>query len=105
MAFDNNLTIIGNMTRDPELRFSNSGMPVATFGMAWNRRRQDQEEEVSFFDVVCFGGLAENVADSLRKGMRVVVYGNLRQRSWDTQEGERRSKVEITANEVSPSLK
>lgn len=106
MAYDNTVTITGNMTRDPELRFSQTGMPIATFGMAWNKKRQDREEEdVSFFDVVCFYSLAENAAESLQKGMRVIVNGHLQYRSWESPEGGTRSKVEIIANEVSPSLR
>ena len=105
MGFDNNITISGNMTRDPELRFSQAGMPIATFGLAWNRRRQDGEDEVSFFNIVCFRQLADNVAESLRKGSRVVVHGTLQQRRWDTPDGEARSIVEILADDVGPSLK
>ena len=105
MGFDNTVTVVGNVTRDPELRFAQSGMAIAQFGVAWNRRRQDQEDEVSFFDVTCFRQLAENVAESVRKGARVVVYGTLQQRSWETDTGDRRSKVEILADDVAPSLK
>lgn len=105
MGFDNTVTVVGNVTRDPELRFAQSGMAIASFGVAWNRRRQDQEDEVSFFDVTCFRQLAENVSDSVRKGARVVVYGTLQQRSWETEGGDRRSKVEILADDVAPSLK
>jgi single-strand DNA-binding protein len=105
MGFDNTVTVVGNVTRDPELRFAQSGMAIAQFGVAWNRRRQDQEDEVSFFDVTCFRQLAENVAESLKKGARVVVYGTLQQRSWETDHGDRRSKVEILADDVAPSLK
>ena len=105
MGFDNTVTVVGNVTRDPELRFTQGGMAVASFGLAWNRRRQDQEDEVSFFDVTCFRQMAENVAESVTKGARVVVYGTLQQRSWETQDGERRSKVEILADDVAPSLK
>jgi single-strand DNA-binding protein len=105
MAFDNTITVVGNVTRDPELRFTQGGMAVANFGIAWNRRKQDGEEEVSFFNVSCFRQLAENVAESLSKGSRVVVYGMLQQRSWDTPEGDRRSAVEIIADDVAPSLK
>lgn len=105
MGFDNTVTVVGNVTRDPELRFAQSGMAIAQFGLAWNRRRQDQEDEVSFFDVTCFRQLAENVAESLRKGARVVVYGTLQQRSWENDQGDRRSKVEILADDVAPSLK
>jgi single-strand DNA-binding protein len=105
VGFDNTVTVVGNVTRDPELRFTQGGMAVASFGLAWNRRRQDQEDEVSFFDVTCFRQMAENVAESITKGARVVVYGTLQQRSWDNQEGERRSKVEILADDIAPSLK
>lgn len=105
MGFDNNVTVAGNITRDPELRFTQTGLAVTSFGLAWNRRRQGQEDEVSFFDITCFRQLAENVAESLQKGSRVVVYGTLQQRSWEGPEGERRSKVEVIADDVAPSLK
>lgn len=105
MGFDNTVTVVGNVTRDPELRFTPSGMAVANFGVAWNKRKKDGEEETSFFDVSCFQKLAENVAESIGKGTRVVIYGTLQQRSWENQEGERRSKVEIIADEVAPSLR
>lgn len=105
MGIDNNLFVIGNVTRDPELRFTQSGMAMATFGVAWNKRKPDGEDEVSFFDVTCFRSLAENVAESITKGTRVVITGTLQQRSWQNQEGEKRSKVEILADEVSPSLR
>ncbi|MEM7139417.1 MAG: single-stranded DNA-binding protein [Actinomycetota bacterium] len=105
MAFDNTITVVGNVTRDPELRFTQGGMAVANFGIAWNKRKSDGEEEVSFFNVSCFRQLAENVAESLTKGSRVVVYGMLQQRSWDTPDGDRRSAVEIIADDVAPSLK
>ena len=105
MAFDNTITVVGNVTRDPELRFTQAGMAVANFGIAWNKRKSDGEEEVSFFNVSCFRQLAENVAESLTKGSRVVIYGMLQQRSWDTPDGDRRSAVEIIADDVAPSLK
>ena len=109
MAFDNTVTIIGNVTRDPELRYLNSGTALASFGVAWNNRYKDrngeQVEETSFFDVTCWRDLADNVAESISKGDRVIVYGRLDQRSWETQEGDKRSKVEIQADEVAPSLK
>ncbi len=105
MGIDNNVSVTGNVTRDPELRFTQGGMAVASFGLAWNKRKQDGEDEVSFFDVTCFRSLAENVAESIPKGARVVVQGTLSQRSWENQEGERRSKVEIVADEVAPSLR
>jgi single-strand DNA-binding protein len=106
MAFDNTITIVGNLTRDPELRFTPGGAAVANFGVAWNMKGRDgAEDKVSYFDVTCWRQLAENVSDSLTKGSRVVVYGRLDQRSWENQEGERRSKVEIVADDVAPSLK
>lgn len=106
MAFDNTVTIVGNLTRDPELRFTPSGAAVANFGVAWNLKGRDgQEDKVSYFDVTCWRQLAENVSDSLTKGSRVVVYGRLDQRSWENQDGDRRSKVEIIADDVAPSLK
>ncbi|MDE0803915.1 MAG: single-stranded DNA-binding protein [Acidimicrobiales bacterium] len=109
MAFDNTVTIIGNVTRDPELRYLNSGTALASFGVAWNNRYKDrngeQVEETSFFDVTCWRDLADNVAESISKGDRVIIYGRLDQRSWETQEGDKRSKVEIQADEVAPSLR
>jgi len=105
----NNITVTGNVTRDPELRFTPSGQAVATFGLAvnrsWqNRQTQEWEEQTSFFDVTCWAQLGQNVSDSLNKGSRVVVSGRLEQRSWDTPEGEKRSKIEIVADEVGASL-
>jgi single-strand DNA-binding protein len=103
-------TLVGNLTRDPELRFTPSGQATASFGLAVNRTwtdraSQERREQTSFFDVVVWGTLAENVAQSLRKGERVVVAGRLDQRTWETQEGEKRSKVEVVADEVAPSLR
>ena len=106
----NAVTLVGNITRDPELRFTNTGQATASFGLAVNRRWQNRqtqewEEAVSFFDVVCWREMAENAAESLTKGSRVIVTGRLDQRSWETAEGDRRSKIEITADEVAPSLR
>jgi len=105
-----NVTIVGNLTRDPELRFTPAGAPVTTFGVAVNRRWQNRdsqqwEESTSFFNVTCWRDLAQNVSESLEKGARVVVTGRLEQRSWETNDGERRSVVEIVADEVGPSLR
>ncbi len=104
------ITVVGNVTRDPELRFMTSGQAMAKFGIAVNRRwqnRQSQEweEQTSFFDVVVWQQMAENVAESVTKGSRVVVTGRLDQRSYETQSGEKRTAVEIVADEVAPSLK
>lgn len=101
-------TIIGNMTRDPELRFTPSGAAVVKFGIAVNRRTKKDGEWVdadpSFFDVVCWNSLAENVSESLSKGTRVVVNGRLEQRTYE-KDGQKRSVVEIIADEVGPSLR
>jgi len=110
MSNGNHVSITGNLTRDPELRFTPSGQATTNFAVAVNRRWQNRqtqewEEATSYFDVVCWGQLAENAAQSLSKGSRVVVTGRLDQRSWENQEGERRSKIEITADEVAPSLR
>lgn len=109
MANGNNVTVVGNCTRDPELRFTAGGQAVASFGLAVNRRWQNRqtnewEEAVSFFDVTCWAQLAENVAESITKGSRLIVSGRLDQRSWETQDGDKRSKIEIVADEVGPSL-
>lgn len=110
MAYDNNVTITGNLTRDPELRFTPSGQAMATFGLAVNRRWQNRqtnewEEQTSFFDVKAWAQMAENVAESVTKGSRVVVSGRLEQRSWETDQGDKRSKVEVVADEIAPSLR
>ena len=109
MSNGNHVSVTGNLTRDPELRFTPSGQAIATFGVAVNRRWQNRqsnewEEATSFFDVVAWRTLAENVAQSLTRGTRVVISGRLEQRSWESQEGEKRSKVEIVADDVAPSL-
>jgi single-strand DNA-binding protein len=106
----NTVTVTGNLTRDPELRFTPSGQATASFGVAVNRswqNRQTQEwnEVTSYFDVVCWAQLAENAAQSLTRGTRVIVTGRLDQRSWENSEGEKRSKIEIVADEVAPSLR
>ena len=106
MAFDNNVVIVGNVTRDPELRYIPSGTPVTSFGVAWIQRcSQGVEEKAHFFDVTCWRELAENVAESISKGSRVVVYGRLDYRSWESENGDKRSAVQIVADEVSPSLR
>lgn len=110
MAMDNSVTITGNAGREPELRFTPSGQPVANFGVAvsrrWqNRQTQEWEEATSWIDVTAWGQLAENVAETVGRGTRVTVTGRLDQRSWETPEGDKRSKVEIVADDVAISLK
>ena len=110
MASDNTVTLVGNITDDPELRFTPSGRPVANFTVAVNRRWKnltgDWEDKLDgFFRCNCWADMAENVAESLTKGSRVVVVGRLQQRSWDDQEGNKRSAFEIQVDEVGPSLR
>jgi single-strand DNA-binding protein len=105
---DNSVTIIGNLTRAPELRYTPGGAPVATLGVAVNNRKKvgnDWEDKPSFFDVTCWFDLAENVSESFTMGTRVIVVGKLEQRSWETKEGDKRSKVEIIADAVGPDLR
>jgi len=107
---DSTVTVIGNITRDPELRFTKGGAGVCSISLAVNRRWQNRQsgewdESVSFFDATLWGDLAENAAGSLEKGQRVIVTGRLEQQSWETNEGERRSRVVIVADEIGPSLR
>ena len=105
---DNTVTLVGNITRDPELRFTQGGRAVASFGIAVNRRYQvngEWQEQTSFFNVVAWGQLGENAAASLTKGARVIVNGRLEQREYQTQQGEKRTVIEVNADEVAPSLR
>lgn len=105
---DSTVTIVGNITRDPELRFTAGGKGVASFGVAVGRRYQQNgewQEKTSFFNVTAWDSLGENVAASLGKGARVIVTGRLEQRDYETKEGEKRSVVEIVADEIGPSLR
>ena len=110
MSNGNSVTLIGNITRDPELRFTPSGQAKASLGIAVNRRWQNRqtqewEEATSFFNVVSWREMAENTSESLQKGARVIVTGRLEQRSYETPEGEKRSVVEVVADEIGPSLR
>jgi single-strand DNA-binding protein len=110
MASENQVVIVGNLTDDPELRYTPAGAAVANFRVAVNRRTRDEsgqwkDGETSFFRVNAWRSLAENVAESLTRGSRVVVSGRLRSRSWENPEGETRSAVEIEADEIGPSLR
>ncbi len=110
MAFGvNNITVLGNITRDLELRFTPSGTAVANFGLAVNRNVQNKnsgewETQVDFFNVTAWYKLAENCAESLSKGDRVLVSGRLSQDSWESKDGQKRSTVKIIANVIAPSL-
>lgn len=105
----NNVTLIGNLVDDPELRFTPSGVALAKIRLAVNRRWRGQDgewqEDTSFFNGTVWREQAETVAESLQKGARVIVSGRLEQRSWETQEGDKRSVVEIQIDEIGPSLR
>lgn len=105
----NNVTLVGNLVEDPELRFTPSGVALAKIRFAVNRRYQDREgawqEDTSFFTGTCWRDTAENVAESLTKGSRVIVVGRLNQRSWETNEGEKRSTIEVDVQEIGPSVR
>lgn len=102
-------SIVGNITRDPELRIANGGLAMLPFSVAVNQRKQVNgtwEDNVSFIDCIAFGEQAENVAATVAKGDRVVVIGKLQQRSWEDKEtGAKRSKIELTVDEIGPSLR
>lgn len=104
------ITIIGNLTADPELRFAPSGVPVASFTVAVNHRRYDKstqqwvDDGSDFHNVTCWKGLAENAAASLAKGMRVIVQGQLKSRSFETKQGEKRTVWEVRADGIGPDL-
>lgn len=105
----NFVTVVGNLTRDPELRYTPSGSAVAKFGIAVNRyytnRSGERVEQTDFFNVNAWRQLAENIAESLGTGSRVIVTGRIQSRSWETEEGQKRTVVEIEADEVGPSLR
>ena len=103
MASLNSVILMGNLTRDPELRTTPSGTSVASFGLAVNRRyRQgdEQKEEVMFVDISCFGRQAETACEYLSKGNLVMIEGRLQWRSWETEDGQKRSKHEVVANNI-----
>ena len=105
----NHVTLIGNLVDDPELRFTPSGVAMAKVRFAVSRRYQDKsgtwQEDTSFFGGTLWRDAAENAAESMTKGMRVIVTGRLEQRQWETQEGEKRSMVEVAIDEIGPSLR
>lgn len=111
MAGETIVTVVGNLTADPELRFTGSGAAVVSFTVAstpskFNRETNKWEDgEALFMRCSAWRQMAENVSESLKRGMRVVVTGRLQQRSYDTREGEKRTVVEMQADEVCPSLR
>jgi single-strand DNA-binding protein len=111
MAGETIITVVGNLVDDPELRFTPSGAAVANFRIASTPRTFDKQSnewkdgDALFLSCSVWRQAAENVAESLQKGMRVVVQGRLKQRSYETREGEKRTVVELEVEEVGPSLK
>ena len=105
----NTITVVGNLTRDPELRYTPSGQAVVKFGIAVNRfytnRNGERVEQTDFFNVNAWRSVAVNVAESLTTGARVLVTGRLQSRNWETEDGQKRSAVEIEAEEVAASLR
>ena len=110
-AGDTPITIVGNLVADPELRFTSSGQPVATFRVASTPRIRDaatnewKDGDSLFLTCNVWRQAAENVAESLQRGMRVIVYGRLRQRSYETREGEKRTVYEVEVDDVGPSMR
>jgi single-strand DNA-binding protein len=103
MASLNNIVLLGNLTRDPEVRYTPSGTPVATLGLAVNNRIKQGDEwkdDPCFIDVVVFGKQAESCGEYLSKGQPVLVEGRLRYRTWEGQDGQKRSKHEVSAFRV-----
>jgi single-strand DNA-binding protein len=111
MAGDTTITVIGNLTDDPELRFTPSGAAVAKFRIASTPRFMDKNSgewkdgEPLFLSCTVWRQAAENVAESLQRGSRVIVSGRLRQRSYETREGEKRTVIELEVDEIGPSLR
>ena len=103
MAGFNKVILIGNLTRNPELRYTPNGTPVAALGLAVSRRYKqgdDLKEEVCFVDIVVFGKHAEHCGQYLSKGNGIIVDGRLQQRRWETEDGQRRSKQEVVAQTI-----
>lgn len=103
MASFNKVILMGNLTRDPDLRYTPGGSPVCSFGLAVSRRYRQNEEwkdEVCFVDITVWGKAAENCNQYLSKGRGVILEGRLRQHSWETEDGQRRSKLDVVANNV-----
>jgi single-strand DNA-binding protein len=99
MVSFNRVILAGNLTRDPELRFTNDGVPVCSFGLAVNRVRS-KSEEVDFFDISAWRELGETIANYKKKGDPILVEGRLQYRTWEAQDGTKRSKVDVVADNV-----
>lgn len=108
---DAEVRLIGNVTRDPEFKVTQGGQNMVTFSVAINKRQKNQDTgqwengEPEFHDVVCWRELAENVTETVVKGMRVIVVGRLSKRSWEGDDGKKQYRVEVVADDVAPSLR
>jgi single-strand DNA-binding protein len=104
----NQIGLVGNLTRDPELKFTNEGVAICDFGLAVNRKWTDKEggetENVDFFNISCWNSMAENCASSLKKGDRVLISGHMNLRSWENKEGKKFNIINITADIIAASL-
>ena len=104
MAFYNHVTMMGNLTKNPDLRYTSGGAAVCNFGLAINRVYNDsdgeKQEEVTFIDIVCWNKLAEACSEYLHKGSPAFIEGRLKQNSWETEDGQKRYKHEIVARSV-----
>jgi single-strand DNA-binding protein len=105
MAYDNTVTIVGNLTHDPELTATTTGLLVCNFTVAQNFKLKDGSERPQFFDCQCWDPLASNIAASLRKGQRVIVMGSLNYSQWEAQDGTKRSAVRISVQAIGPELR
>lgn len=111
MSEPTTVTIVGTLTRDPEMRYTPSGVSLASFSVAVNERvknkqtNQWEDGDASFFDCTVFNQLAENVAESLQKGSRVILRGRLKQDHWETDSGEKRSKIKVIVDDIGPELR
>lgn len=111
MSQETQITVIGNLTSDPELRFTQSGKPVANFTVASTPRRWDKQQgqsvdgEPLFLRCTVWGDMAQHVTESLTKGARVIAQGNLRQQNWQTDAGEKRSSLALDVQAIGPDLR
>lgn len=110
MSFENKITIIGNLTRDPELRYTTGGTAVANFSVAYTPRRRNangewEDGDTSFFNCTAWRDLGEHIAGSFQKGQRVIVLGTMNQRFWEDDDGKKRNTYEIDVDDAGHSVK
>lgn len=105
----NSITVIGNLVEDPELRYTQSGVPMANIRVASSRRYQDRnqewQEDTAFFRGTVWREMAEQVSESLHKGDRVIIFGRIEQRDWEDNSGQKRSSLDLSIQEIGPSLR